>query len=94
MLSRLTRREYALHVAGCVFICLLAVLVGWLLLWVAVHGGAALAGVRHSSVLPFGLVGYLFSLFALGCIVIGLFITLHEWQGIFCDISGRRGGVK
>ena len=49
---------------------------------------------RVHAVLPFGLVGYLFSLFALGCIVIGLFITLHEWQGIFCDISGRRGGVK
>lgn len=91
--TRLTWRESVLHIVGCVFIGLLTVGVCCLLLWAAVHGGAALAAARHSAVLPFGLVGYLFSLFALGSIVIGLVITLREWQGIFSDISARRGGV-
>lgn len=89
----LSFRERVLHAVGCAVIGLFIVGCGLLLCWLLVHGGAALAAARHSAVLPFGLVGYLFSLFALGSIVIGLVITLREWQGIFSDISARRGGV-
>jgi len=94
MSTRLTWRESVVHIVGCVFIGLLTVGVSYLLLWVAVHGGAALAAFRHSAMFPFGFVGFLFSLVALGSIVIGLIITMRDWQGIFLDIiASRRGGV-
>lgn len=88
----LSFRERVLHAVGCAVIGSFIAGCGLLLVWLLVHGGAALAGVSRGSsfVLAFGVVGYSVSLVSLGLIFLGLVMTFDEWCGVFSDMVKRR----